>query len=68
MRGGMTLDISILLGLQEFRNGAGAFLTDFLSRMTFLFPLCAKALERRQAGAQISGGEERAGWYRGIGF
>ena len=30
------MDISILLGLQEFRNGAGAFLTDFLSKMTFL--------------------------------
>ena len=30
------MDISILLGLQEFRNGAGAFLTDFMFKMTFL--------------------------------
>ncbi len=30
------MDISILLGLQDFRNGAGAFLTGFLSKMTWL--------------------------------
>ena len=30
------MDIDILLILQEFRNGAGAFLADFLSKMTFL--------------------------------
>lgn len=30
------MDINILLALQDFRNGAGAFLADFLSRMTFL--------------------------------
>ena len=30
------MDIDILLALQEFRNGAGAFLTDFMSKMTFL--------------------------------
>ena len=30
------MDIDILLFLQEFRNGAGAFLTDFLAKMTFL--------------------------------
>ena len=30
------MDIDILPVLQEFRNGAGAFLTDFLSKMTFL--------------------------------
>ena len=30
------MDINILLALQEFRNGAGAFLADFLSKMTFL--------------------------------
>jgi len=30
------MDISILLILQDFRNGAGAFLADFLSKMTFL--------------------------------
>ena len=30
------MDISILLALQEFRNGAGAFLTDFMFKMTFL--------------------------------
>lgn len=30
------MDISILLALQDFRNGAGAFLADFLSKMTFL--------------------------------
>ena len=30
------MDIRILLALQDFRNGAGAFLTDFLSKMTFL--------------------------------
>ena len=29
------MDISILLGLQEFRNGAGAFLADFLLKMTY---------------------------------
>lgn len=29
------MDISILLGLQEFRNGAGGFLADFLKKMTF---------------------------------
>lgn len=30
------MDIDILLILQDFRNGTGAFLTDFLSKMTFL--------------------------------
>ena len=30
------MDIDILLGLQAFRNGGGAFLTEFLSKMTFL--------------------------------
>ena len=29
------MDMDILLFLQEFRNGAGSFLTDFLSKMTF---------------------------------
>lgn len=30
------MDIQILLRLQEFRNGAGGILADFLSKMTFL--------------------------------
>ena len=30
------MDMEILLRLQEFRNGAGAILADFLSKMTFL--------------------------------
>ena len=30
------MDMDILLGLQSFRNGGGAFLNDFLSKMTFL--------------------------------
>ncbi len=30
------MDIDILLFLQEFRNGAGGILTDFMSKMTFL--------------------------------
>jgi undecaprenyl-diphosphatase len=30
------MDIDILLSLQQFRNGAGGFLTDFLNKMTFL--------------------------------
>ena len=30
------MDISILLVLQDFRNGPGAFLADFLSKMTWL--------------------------------
>ena len=30
------MDIDILLALQEFRNGAGSFLTGFFSKMTFL--------------------------------
>ena len=30
------MDIDILLYLQDFRNGAGGFLTEFLSKMTFL--------------------------------
>ncbi len=30
------MDIEILLALQQFRNGAGGFLTDFLNKMTFL--------------------------------
>ena len=30
------MDISILLALQDFRNGAGAFLAGFLSKMTWL--------------------------------
>lgn len=30
------MDMEILLSLQEFRNGAGGILTDFLSKMTFL--------------------------------
>ncbi len=29
------MDIDILLGLQQFREGAGAFLTEFLRKMTF---------------------------------
>ena len=29
-------DINILLALQDFRNGAGAFLAGFLSKMTWL--------------------------------
>ena len=29
------MDISILLGLQDFRNGAGGFLAEFLKKMTF---------------------------------
>ena len=33
------MDIDILLSLQTFRNGAGSFLTDFLSKMTFLTEL-----------------------------
>ena len=32
----MSLDISILLVLQDFRNGPGAFLAGFLSKMTWL--------------------------------
>ena len=31
----MDLDIDILLALQQFREGAGAFLTEFLRKMTF---------------------------------
>jgi len=30
------MDIDILLKLQDFRNGAGSFLSEFLSKMTFL--------------------------------
>lgn len=30
------MDINIMLLLQDFRNGAGAFLADFFSKMTFL--------------------------------
>ena len=30
------MDMDILLGLQSFRNGSGAFLNDFLAKMTFL--------------------------------
>ena len=30
------MDIDILLGLQDFRNGAGSFLAEFLKKMTFL--------------------------------
>ncbi len=30
------MDIDILLALQNFRDGSGAFLADFLSKMTFL--------------------------------
>ena len=30
------MDISILLALQDFRNGPGIFLADFLKKMTFL--------------------------------
>lgn len=29
------MDIRILLALQDFRNGSGGFLADFLSKMTF---------------------------------
>ena len=29
------MDMNILVALQDFRNGAGAFLTDFVSKMTF---------------------------------
>ncbi len=30
------MDINILLALQDFRNGVGSFLTEFLNKMTFL--------------------------------
>ena len=30
------MDIDILLALQQFREGAGSFLTDFFAKMTFL--------------------------------
>ena len=30
------MDMNILLALQDFRNGAGSFLTDFFVKMTFL--------------------------------
>ena len=30
------MNINILLALQDFRNGAGAFLAGFLSKMTWL--------------------------------
>ena len=30
------MDINILLALQNFRNGTGAFLAGFLSKMTWL--------------------------------
>lgn len=30
------MDINILLALQDFRNGTGAFLAAFLSKMTWL--------------------------------
>ena len=33
------MDISILLALQDFRNGAGSILTDFFVKMTFLSEL-----------------------------
>ena len=29
------MDMDILLALQQFRNGAGSFLADFLSKMTY---------------------------------
>ena len=38
-KGGAFMDIDILLSLQEFRNGGGGFLTDFLSKMSFLSEL-----------------------------
>ena len=30
------MDINILLALQDFRNGVGAVLADFMAKMTFL--------------------------------
>lgn len=33
---GKNMDISILLALQEFRNGVGACLTDFMTKMSFI--------------------------------
>ena len=30
------MDMSILLGLQQFREGSGKFLTDFFAKMTFM--------------------------------
>ena len=33
---GVAVDIAILLALQEFRNGIGSCLADFMSKMTFL--------------------------------
>ena len=35
----MSMDISILLALQDFRNGPGAFLAAFLAKMTWLCEL-----------------------------
>ncbi len=31
----INMDISILLALQDFRNGIGAILADFLTKMTY---------------------------------
>ena len=33
---GKNMDIDILLALQDFRNGAGACLTGFMSKMSFI--------------------------------
>lgn len=35
-RGGTNMNIDILLALQEFRNGAGSCLVDFMTKMSFL--------------------------------
>ncbi len=36
LTGSVAVDIAILLALQEFRNGIGSCLADFMSKMTFL--------------------------------
>ena len=38
------MDIDILLGLQDFRNGSGSFLAGFLSKMTWLGELSSDCL------------------------
>ena len=49
------MDIGILLALQDFRNGSGAFLADFLSKMTYLGELKIQPAHSRDFSRELAG-------------
>ena len=55
------MDISILLALQNFRNTTGAFLADFLSKMTFFGELNT-TLVNNEKWLYVDTDKDGSGW------